>query len=82
MKEYGAGMSLVGESVAWKAYYITSRRFYHLPLCRQCGYNRLPQFNSEIQNIHTFYRKEFVLKIKKSSKQSFSLLRTISISFT
>lgn len=65
MKEYGAIKSLVGERVAWKAYYITSRRFYHLPLCRQCGYNRLPQFNSEIQNIHTFYRKEFVLKNKK-----------------
>jgi len=68
MEQYGKSKALVGERADWKAYYITSKRFYHLPLCRQYGYDRRSQFNSEIQNIHTFYRKTFFVKDKKIAK--------------
>ncbi len=61
--------SLVGEKTDWNGYWITSQRFYHIPSCHKYGYNRLPEFNSEIQNIHTLFRKSFVLgenKIKSA----------------
>ncbi len=57
--------AIVGEKTDWKGYFITSKRFYHLPACRQYGHDRERQFNSEIQNIHTFYRKEISIKDKK-----------------
>ncbi len=53
--------SLVGEETKWQGYWVTSERFYHIPACHQFGHNRLPQFNSEIQNIHTLFRKSFSL---------------------
>lgn len=61
--------SLVGERTAWKGYWITSKRFYHIQGVHTYGYNRLPEFNSEIQNVHTFFAKSFDLKrtdIKKA----------------
>lgn len=57
--------SLVGEKTDWSGYWITSERFYHLPSCHKYGYNRLPEFNSEIKNIHTLFRKNFVLEKSK-----------------
>ena len=57
--------SLAGEQTKWQGFWITSERFYHLPACRQYGYDRKPQFNSEIQNIHTFYKKDFDVKEKE-----------------
>jgi len=50
--------AVVGEKTDWKGYFITSHRFYHLPACRQYGHDSEKWFNSEIQNIHTFFRKE------------------------
>lgn len=57
--------SLSGEQTKWQGFWITSERFYHLPACRQYGYDRKPQFNSKIQNIHTFYKKDFDVKEKE-----------------
>lgn len=54
--------ALVGESTEWRGYFITSRRFYHLPVAHTYGYNRLPEFNSEIQNVHTLFKKDFAIK--------------------
>ena len=68
MKEYKNVKALAGEQTVWKAYYITSQRFYHLPVGHHYGFNREPQFNSEIRNVHTFYRKEFSLKDKGIKK--------------
>ena len=54
--------SLVGERTSWHGYWITSKRFYHIQGVHTYGYNRLPEFNSKIQNVHTLYRKSFCLK--------------------
>lgn len=47
------------EETLWRGYWITSHRFYHLPACRPYGHDRKPEFNSETQNIHTLFRKNF-----------------------
>ena len=52
----------------FQAYWITSERFYHLPAIRQYGHNRLPEFNSEIRNIHTLFRKSF--RIERSVREA------------
>ena len=57
--------SIVGEQTNWKGFWLTSHRFYHPIEYRRYGYNRIPQFNSEIQNIHTLFRKQFTLLDKK-----------------
>lgn len=57
--------STVAEINEWKGYWITSRRFYHLPSCRPYGHDRKPEFNSEIQNVHTLFRKCFTVKNQK-----------------
>lgn len=54
--------SLVGETESWNGYWITSHRFYHLPASHKFGHDRKPEFNSEIQNIHTLFRKTFTAK--------------------
>ena len=51
--------SVPADTIRWRGYWITSYRFYHLPACRPYGHDRLRQFNSEIQNIHTLFRKTF-----------------------
>lgn len=51
--------ALKGEETTWRGYWITSHRFYHLPACRPYGHDRKPEFNSETQNIHTLFRKNF-----------------------
>ena len=51
--------ALKGEETSWRGYWITSHRFYHLPSCRAYGHDRKPEFNSETQNIHTLFRKNF-----------------------
>lgn len=56
---------IVGEQTAWQSLWLTSHRFYHLTDYRRYGYNRIPEFNSDIQNIHTLFRKEFTLPDKK-----------------
>ena len=56
--------SIPADDIRWRGYFITSMRFYHLPACRPYGHDRLPQFNSEIQNIHTLFRKTFSAKDK------------------
>ena len=63
--------SLAAEECKWRGYWITSERFYHLSACHQYGYDRKPQFNSEIQNIHTLFRKEFVAKAEIKSAKIF-----------
>ena len=60
--------AVVGEKTDWKGYFITSHRFYHLPACRQYGHDRERQFNTEIQNIHTFFRKE--IKVEKAVRSA------------
>ena len=62
--------ALVGEATDWQGYWITSLRFYHLPYAQQYGYNRIPEFNSDITDIHTFFTKNFVSEKKavKSAK--------------
>ena len=57
--------SLVGEETKWQGYWITSERFYHIPNSHLFVYNRDSKFNSEIQNIHIFFRKKFELTDKK-----------------
>ena len=52
--------SIPAKSADFHGFYITSRRFYHLPSVRQYGHDRKPEFSSEIKNIHTHYRKTFV----------------------
>jgi len=47
------------EACVWKASYITSRRFYHLPYKMQYGHDRTNEFNGEITNIHTLFTKSF-----------------------
>ncbi|MBQ5390309.1 MAG: family 78 glycoside hydrolase catalytic domain, partial [Clostridia bacterium] len=54
--------SIPADDIRWRGFWITSMRFYHLPACRPYGHDRLPQFNSEIQNIHTLLRKTFSAK--------------------
>lgn len=58
----------VGEECAFSGYWITSHRFYHLPSCRPYGHDRKPEFNSEIQNVHTLFRKRFFLEDKEIKK--------------
>lgn len=57
--------AIVGESVDFRGYWITSRRFYHLPSTHQYGHDRRPEFNSEIQNIHTLFKKTFTVRDEK-----------------
>ena len=57
--------SVVAKTDEWKGYWITSRRFYHLPSCRPYGHDRKTEFNSEIQNRHTLFRKSFTVKEQK-----------------
>ena len=71
--------SVTADPIRWRGYWITSERFYHLPACRQYGHDRLPQFNSEIQNIHTMFRKQFSLADKAIQK---ALLYVSSFCFT
>ncbi len=59
--------SVIDKTDRWLGYWITSYRFYHLPSCHQYGHDRKPEFNSEIQNIHTLFRKSFTAKKKKVS---------------
>ncbi len=54
--------SLTAEETKWSGYWLTSERFYHLTPCHKYGYLRIPEFNSEIQNVHTLFRKTFTLK--------------------
>lgn len=54
--------SLVDKTERWVGYWITSHRFYHLPSSHKFGHDRKPEFNSEIQNIHTLFRKTFTAK--------------------
>ena len=51
--------SIEAENADFSGYYITSKRFYHLPAARQYGHDRKPEFSSKIQNVHTHYRKSF-----------------------
>ena len=61
--------SITDKVTDWKGYWITSRRFYHLPYKVQYGYNRTPEFNSEITDIHTLFTKSFTSeKNVKSAK--------------
>ena len=55
---------VVGEKTEWKGYFITSRRFYHLPYVSRYGHLRDPENNSEERNVHTFFRKNFSVKDK------------------
>ena len=57
--------SLVGEKVDWKGYWLASQRFYHTENCHKYAWNRIECFDSEIQNIHTFFRKTFTLGEKE-----------------
>ena len=57
--------SIVGEKVDWAGYWLTSYRFYHTENCHRYFWNRSESFDSEIQNIHTFFRKKFVVGDKK-----------------
>lgn len=54
--------SIIEKTDRWMGYWITTERFYHLPSCRQYGHDRKPEFNSEIRNIHTLFRKSFTAK--------------------
>lgn len=58
---------IVGEKVDWAGYWLTSYRFYHTENCHRYFWNRSESFDSEIQNIHTFFRKKFVVGDKKIS---------------
>lgn len=51
--------AITGEAVDWSGFWITSQRFYHLPYNMKYGYNRIPEFNSDITNIHTLFNKAF-----------------------
>lgn len=57
--------SLAGVETNFSGYWITSERFYHLPAVRQYGYDRRPEFCTEIQNIHTLFRKNFTIGEKR-----------------
>ncbi len=52
----------VGKEVDWDGFYITSRRFFHLPYIQKYGHVRISEFNGEIQNIHTLFYKKFETK--------------------
>jgi len=60
--------SISGETANWKGFWITSPRFYHQPYNMQYGYHRLPQYNSEITDIHTLFTKSFT--VEKSIKSA------------
>ncbi len=60
--------AIVGEKTDWQGYFITSERFYHLSACRQYGHDSEKWFNSETQNIHTFFRKEIKVEEKAIRK--------------
>ena len=60
--------SLAGEKTDFSGYWITSERFYHLPAVRQYGHDRRPEFCTEIQNIHTLFRKSFSIGDGRVSK--------------
>ena len=53
--------SVCGEKTDFRGFWITSERFYHLPNSHKYGHDRKPQFNSDIQNVHTLFRKNFTI---------------------
>ncbi len=57
--------SVVGKKTKWQGYWLTSERFYHIPNDHKYIYDRDSKFNSTIQNIHTFFRKKFVINHKE-----------------
>lgn len=56
--------SICGEKTDFHGFWITSERFYHIPCGHAYGHDRKPQFNSDIQNVHTLFRKSFSLPDK------------------
>jgi len=63
--------SVTGKTAKWKSCWLTSGRFFGVKAGRSRGYTRRPEYNSENKNVHTLFRKEFVLKEKPASAKVF-----------
>jgi len=53
---------VVGGEVDWSGYWLTSKRFAHLPYSPRHEYTRRPEYATETKNIHTLFRKNFETK--------------------